>query len=114
MFHVSYCNKGEFNCTNGHCISASNKCDGKNDCGDNSDEELPSCKTCFSNEFKCDNGNCISNNALCDQVNDCPSGEDERDCSFEPKRCDEDQFECANRLECINKHWVCDRNSKLD
>ena len=28
----------EFKCSNGECIPINHKCDGKNDCGDNSDE----------------------------------------------------------------------------
>ena len=34
----------DYQCSNGKCISAALKCDGRNDCGDNSDEE--SCGQC--------------------------------------------------------------------
>lgn len=41
---------------------------GDNDCGDNSDEDLATCKnrTCTSSEFTCLNGRCLSTSWKCD------------------------------------------------
>ena len=38
---VSLCDDGEFKCSNGHCVDLDDICNGKNDCGDGSDEILP-------------------------------------------------------------------------
>ena len=32
------CSSSDFTCDNGHCVRESNKCNGNDDCGDNSDE----------------------------------------------------------------------------
>ncbi|KAI2806541.1 hypothetical protein BLOT_008498, partial [Blomia tropicalis] len=77
IFHVSYCNKGEFNCTNGHCIASSLTCNGIDDCGDATDEQ-----------------DCLTNDDNIDR---------------QPTRCEFDQFECLNQLECIQKNWICDQ-----
>ncbi len=34
------CTSDEFNCNNGVCVHFASECDGDNDCGDNSDEDL--------------------------------------------------------------------------
>lgn len=36
--HAHVCPAGNFHCSRGHCISMELRCDGINDCGDNSDE----------------------------------------------------------------------------
>ena len=36
---IDNCYFDQFTCDNGRCVSESWKCDGDNDCGDNSDEE---------------------------------------------------------------------------
>ena len=38
------CHKNEFQCLNNKCILSNLKCDGNDDCGDNSDEEKNACK----------------------------------------------------------------------
>ena len=37
-FHLLGCRRNEFACHNGKCVTKSQKCDQKDDCGDGSDE----------------------------------------------------------------------------
>ena len=46
---VSSCDSRHFSCTNGRCILSEKRCDGNNDCLDNSDEQ--NCRKCFLIEF---------------------------------------------------------------
>ena len=43
---LSECGSNLFKCKNNHCVKVSNTCDGKDDCGDNSDEIFP-CQGCY-------------------------------------------------------------------
>ena len=36
--HLLPCSTSEYSCRNGHCVRQEQLCDGKNDCGDASDE----------------------------------------------------------------------------
>ena len=48
-YHSDYaCGEDEFSCTNHKCIPMSFKCNGQNDCGDNSDEE----RDCVGNVYQ--------------------------------------------------------------
>ncbi len=42
------CSTDEFSCNNGQCVSLSAVCDGTNNCGDASDEQLPCGKLLLS------------------------------------------------------------------
>ncbi|KAJ8870494.1 hypothetical protein PR048_029517 [Dryococelus australis] len=80
------CLTEEFRCDNGKCISNQWICDGRNDCGDNSDESRSTCSAGAQNlqkpegpcnEFSCTNGECVSLDVVCNSVPDCSDGSDE-------------------------------------
>ncbi|XP_066473947.1 prolow-density lipoprotein receptor-related protein 1 [Tiliqua scincoides] len=103
------CQPGEFACKNNRCIQERWKCDGDNDCLDNSDEAPELCHqhTCPSDRFKCDNNRCIPNRWLCDGDNDCGNNEDESNSTCSARTCPPNQFSCASGR-CIPTSWTCD------
>ena len=98
-----------FTCQNDHCIKASWKCNGINDCRDGSDEM--GCGMCKSSKkFLCqDKKTCISPSFVCDVYNDCGDGSDETFClkANNIGWCAISEFRCAND-ECIPLARVCD------
>lgn len=103
------CQPGEFACANSRCIQERWRCDGDNDCLDNSDEAPALCHqhTCPSDRFKCENNRCIPNRWLCDGDNDCGNSEDESNATCSARTCPPNQFSCASGR-CIPISWTCD------
>lgn len=100
------CDPSKFYCMNGKCLSRMWSCDGDDDCGDNSDEDVNYCTfhSCSTNEFRCNNGRCIFKSWKCDHENDCKDGSDEEGCSYPP--CVDGEFTCLNGR-CIPQSQVC-------
>ncbi|XP_072435638.1 low-density lipoprotein receptor-related protein 2a isoform X2 [Chiloscyllium punctatum] len=102
-----------FTCANGKCVPSYNRCNGVNDCHDNSDEA--NCGTlnvtCSSSAFTCPNHECIPNYWRCDGQADCSDGSDEKGCpTLDPRTCSANYFTCSNSR-CIPKRWVCDTDN---
>uniref|UniRef100_A0A8D0H975 Low-density lipoprotein receptor-related protein 2 n=1 Tax=Sphenodon punctatus TaxID=8508 RepID=A0A8D0H975_SPHPU len=103
------CGSYSFSCGNGRCVPRYYRCDGVDDCHDNSDEHncgLLSPTSCPVTLFTCDNNRCIPRIWLCDTDNDCGDGSDEKNCTF-TGTCEPEQFQCPDHR-CIDPFYVCD------
>ncbi|CAA9994251.1 unnamed protein product [Nesidiocoris tenuis] len=122
----STCKGFMFKCSNKICVPDWWKCDGVDDCGDNSDEEgcvipptLPSPtilptpareRKCRMDEFRCDSGACIAQQWVCDSEKDCPNGEDEKHCDYgtHEEECPPRFYKCKKSRTCLPAYQVCD------
>uniref|UniRef100_A0A2M4B8R2 Sortilin-related receptor n=1 Tax=Anopheles marajoara TaxID=58244 RepID=A0A2M4B8R2_9DIPT len=129
------CHDWMFKCGNDRCVPYWWKCDGVNDCEDNSDEQgcgekggsgstssttetsttVPSRpgpptrrkdRMCGQHEFRCDSGVCISKRDVCDGRKDCPGGEDEDNCPPK-KQCGNSNFRCRIDGACLPMDKLC-------
>ncbi|KAF5282013.1 hypothetical protein FQA39_LY00537 [Lamprigera yunnana] len=102
---ASTCGNGHFTCSNGVCVPKGWRCDGEDDCGDESDEAQCNIDTCAPNFFVCGDGKCLPHYWRCDYERDCADGSDELNC---PKQnCTSTHFVCGNGR-CISSRWRCD------
>ncbi|KFO70397.1 Low-density lipoprotein receptor-related protein 2, partial [Cuculus canorus] len=69
------CLPGQWQCRNRVCIMAEWKCNGVDDCGDSSDEDV--CAPCPPGMVRCDEGKCILESLMCNDEDDCLDGTDE-------------------------------------
>ncbi|RNA22802.1 low-density lipo receptor-related 2, partial [Brachionus plicatilis] len=120
------CSNSQFRCDNQRCISQSLKCNGRNDCIDNSDEKAESCDnaTCPQGQYTCKNKKCITNDLVCNQQNDCEDNSDESRCGINEcvspilNRCQHicrdtlTSYECLCRpgFKIVNKFYCVDIN----
>nr|XP_019606113.1 PREDICTED: low-density lipoprotein receptor-related protein 1-like isoform X2 [Rhinolophus sinicus] len=86
-----HCLAGQWQCKNKVCVMESWKCDGRNDCGDSSDEEV--CASCPEGTVICDKEKCILESLMCDGEADCADGTDEpttcgKNCSLANGGCE--------------------------
>jgi len=130
------CVKGQFQCANGLCIPLDWKCDGSNDCGDQSDEAADICPAnsadagdvtaddvieCSDQQFKCkvstsSGHHCIPKSWRCDSDMDCADGSDEKDCQFtscNSSAPDSDNVDGPNRpdpqFKCANGQCISEK-----
>ncbi|XP_064305963.1 low-density lipoprotein receptor-related protein 2-like isoform X1 [Phalacrocorax carbo] len=93
------CLPGQWQCRNRVCIMAEWKCNGIDDCGDSSDEDV--CAPCPPGMVRCDEGKCILESLMCNDEDDCLDGTDE------PSTCGRSCFVrnggCAET--CTDTHW---------
>ncbi|XP_076869570.1 transmembrane protease serine 7 isoform X2 [Brachyhypopomus gauderio] len=102
-FNISQpCVDGQFLCSTGLCVAKERRCDGLDDCQDESDEVF-----CSKPIKNCGSSSPLHPLYVCNGENDCPGGRDETNCSLETS-CSEIRYPCHSGS-CILK-----RNAKCD
>ncbi|XP_042298903.1 transmembrane protease serine 7-like [Sceloporus undulatus] len=91
------CPLGSFECHTGLCIQRYRRCDGINDCYDESDELF-----CDTSKQNCSTSFLMQHHSIfCDGINDCEDGQDEQHCT-ENIPCTNNTYKCSNNV-CFRK-----------
>ncbi|GBM70860.1 Low-density lipoprotein receptor-related protein 4, partial [Araneus ventricosus] len=105
----SQCESYQFKCSNGRCILNIHVCNGNDNCGDNSDEQVCYLHNCSPISFQCLNGKCISRVWFCNGYNNCGDNSDKQYCNISSSvQCPPGWIRCPNGHRCIPSHWLCD------
>ncbi|XP_068685727.1 uncharacterized protein [Montipora foliosa] len=124
-FSRRLCYYWEFTCSNGRCVNNGYRCDGQDNCGDNSDEvgcvaptnstiHTTTAPRCPSGWLRCAYSQsqiCIKYAWLCDGISNCPDRWDEKpeNCPATTKKpitCSHTEYQCSYGG-CIPKSLVC-------
>ncbi|CAL8343601.1 unnamed protein product, partial [Boreogadus saida] len=107
------CGANAFSCLNGRCVPSGYRCDGVDDCHDDSDESGCGLQnaTCSPSAFTCASRQCVPVRWRCDGHGDCLDGSDERGCPTQtPGTCPAGHFTCGNHR-CVPLTWRCDTDN---
>nr|MDT0251152.1 hypothetical protein [Endozoicomonas sp.] len=106
-----YKENGEHLCDNGKVIKGLYRCNGFNNCGDNSDENNCTQKEYDNNfVFFCENGEVIPQNVRCDRKNDCTDKSDEKCAQGDFLKDNKGLWLCIDNQNAINLSMRCDED----
>ncbi|XP_026217836.1 transmembrane protease serine 7 [Anabas testudineus] len=96
------CPESHFLCSTGLCVEKSRRCDGLDDCQDESDEVF-----CSRPMMNCDSNSPLHPMFVCNGETDCTNGKDETNCTQETT-CSAIRYQCGSGSCILKKNAKCD------